>query len=160
MKINLIYATSLNGVIGNKGKLPWNIPEDLKRFKELTIGNVVIMGRKTWESLGRDGLPNRTNIIVSSDLDLKTNNIIYNCSAQALDYAHLYDNEEIFIIGGASIYKQLEQFADVIYRTLVYENCEGDAYYNADLSKFKLESAESIKNGSSVMYSFEKWVKK
>ncbi len=160
MKINLIYATSLNGVIGNKGKLPWNIPEDLKRFKELTIGNVVIMGRKTWESLGRDGLPNRTNIIVSSDLDLKTNNIIYNCSAQALDYAHLYDNEEIFIIGGASIYKQLEQFADVIYRTLVYENCDGDTYYNADLSKFKLESSESIKNGSSVMYSFEKWVKK
>ena len=110
MLISLIAAVAKNRVIGEKGKLPWNLPSDLKKFRELTIHKPIIMGRKTWESIGRP-LPNRANIVVTKKTDIKVDGIII-CSSpdQALYEAKLRaahrNSNEIIIIGGGYIYKE------------------------------------------------------
>ena len=114
--ISIIVAVSDNGVIGVNGKLPWNIPEDLKRFKKITTNHNVIMGRKTFESIGK-GLPNRTNFVLTSSVDsikLKDGCIFTN----KIDLEELQSPDvEWFIIGGESIYRYFLPYADKIYLT-------------------------------------------
>ena len=109
--VSIIVAKSKNGVIGVDNKLPWNLPEDLKRFKELTTNNVVIMGRKTFESLGKP-LPKRTTIIITRNLNYKVEGcIVVNSLENAIIEAREDDNP--YILGGGEIYRQALDYADV-----------------------------------------------
>lgn len=132
MKINIIVSVSKNWVIGRNNKLLWKLSNDLKRFKELTNGNPVIMGQKTFESLPKGALPNRTNIVLTDDPNFFAPNIILTYSIpEALEKAKLIHGEncEIFIIGGGMIYKQFLDYADCIYLTTVDTIIEGDTTF-------------------------------
>ena len=147
--ISLIVAKSKNNVIGNKGKLPWNISEDLKRFKELTTDNVVIMGRKTYESLPDKSkpLPNRINIIISRDENYTAPNcLVFNDIKTAIRKAGT--NKEVFIIGGGEIYKEGLNYADKLYITEVENDVVGDTYFpelNGNWIEVKSEQKEGFK---------------
>ena len=106
MDINIIVAASNNHVIGVENKMPWHLNGDMKYFKSLTIGKCIVMGRKTFESLGSKALPNRVNIIISSN-EIKSENIVVRSSIEAaLAYCNRWQQTEVFIIGGDSIYGQ------------------------------------------------------
>ena len=123
--ISIIVATSKNRVIGNNNSLIWKLPSDLKRFKQITTDNTIVMGRKTYESIGKP-LPNRRNIIITRD----TNYLVDNCEiVNSLEEALMLCNNDCFIIGGGEIYKQSIDIADKIYLTLVQEDFEGDTYF-------------------------------
>ena len=121
MKLILIAAISDNGIIGADGKIPWHISDDLKRFKRLTTGHPVIMGRKTYESLGKP-LPNRRNIILTRqpgpDHFASLDAALKSCADQT-----------IFIIGGAEVYRQALPIADVLHLTHVHQSPAGDTYF-------------------------------
>jgi dihydrofolate reductase len=121
-----------NRVIGRTNALPWRLPADLQRFKTLTTGHPVLMGRKTFESLGRP-LPNRTNIVVSRDPDYApTGCLVAHSLEAALDLAtqHLApDSPEAFVIGGENLYRQTLGLADRLYVTLVEAEVAGDAWF-------------------------------
>lgn len=124
MKLAIIAALSRNRIIGYKGKLPWHISEDLKRFKKLTTGHTVLMGRKTFESIGKP-LPNRRNVVLSSKQipGVET----YPTLAQALEA--LDKEERVFVIGGGELFMQLVDHADELYLTLVDQTIIGDTFF-------------------------------
>ena len=127
MKLAMIAAIGKNRVIGKGGKLPWHISEDLKRFKKLTTGHAVLMGRKTYESIGSatGGLPNRRNVVLSSHpiQGVET----YRSLANAL---HALEKEEkTFVIGGGELFSQLLDHADELYLTFVDQETDGDAFF-------------------------------
>ena len=127
--LSIIVAISENNVIGKDNKLLWHIPEDMKRFKRLTTGHTIIMGRKTFESIGKV-LPDRKHIILTRDLGYVVNNEnvqIVNDINKLNDF--IDDKEEYFIIGGAIIYSQLINKASKIYMTKINKVFEGDAYF-------------------------------
>jgi len=127
--IQLVAAISSNYAIGKDNKIPWHIPEDLKRFKQLTIGDPMIMGRKTFESFGAKALPGRDHIILSKNTELKSEpekRVFYvNSLKDALEKAESLSKEKISIIGGESIFKHFLPFADILYITHVDLNIEG-----------------------------------
>ena len=119
--ISIIVAVAENGAIGVNNDLPWRLPDDMKRFKQLTTGHVVIMGRKTFESLPNGALPNRTNVVITKNTGISFKNCEkFNDLSTALD--KYKDEEEVFIIGGASIYEQAIKVADKLYITLVHHS--------------------------------------
>ena len=129
MKISLIVAVAENDVIGHNNQLIWHLPNDLKQFRRLTIGHCIIMGRKTFESIGKP-LPNRTSIIISRNPDFQIENCItVNSLEKAISKAKEIENEEAFIIGGAEIYRLSLPLVDKIYLTKVYHSFEGDALF-------------------------------
>jgi len=126
MTISIIVAISDNNAIGKNGKIPWHLPADLKYFKETTMGHHIIMGRKTFDSIGKP-LPGRTNIVVSNKKDLKIQGCeVVNSLDAALAISRLANQEEVFIIGGASIYKTMLPDAERLYITNVHA-CIEDA---------------------------------
>jgi dihydrofolate reductase len=125
--ISLIVAASTNNVIGFKGDLPWRLSGDLKRFKALTMGKPIVMGRKTYESIGRP-LPGRQNIVVTRNPDLVAEGCDVVSSVDAAIEA-AGDAEEIMIIGGSHIYEAFLPRADRIYLTRVQAEVEGDAFF-------------------------------
>src|SRR3989338_1209027 len=128
--ITIIAAVAENGVIGNKGKIPWYFPEDFKHFKKATEGNVVIMGRKTYESLPDKfrPLPNRVNIVVSSAMESKEGIEVARSYEEAIEKAKKH-NKEIFIIGGSSLFERALQDADRMILSHVKLSPEGDVYF-------------------------------
>ncbi len=139
--ITLIAACSSNRVIGKDNKLIWNVPGDLKRFKELTTGNPILMGRKTFDSIGRP-LPKRTNIVVTRDKNWsKEGVIIYNNIDEAISE---YGNSNLFVIGGGEIYSSLIDIADKIELTLIDKEFDGDSYFPEIDDKWVVENSESI----------------
>ncbi len=127
--ISHIVNVSENGVIGKDNDLLWRLPADLKRFKEITIGHPMIMGRKTYMSIGRP-LPGRTSIVITHNRDLKIDGaIVVHTMEEALKKAKEIDEEEIFIIGGGQIFKETFDIVDKIYLTLVHTKAEGTVYY-------------------------------
>lgn len=129
-EIIIIVAFSKNGrIIGNNGRIPWTLPEDLRHFKELTTGNAIIMGRKTFESIGRV-LPERMNIIVTRNKDFCVEDAyIAKSPEKAIEIAKNAGYKKIFICGGQQIYQQMMYFADYIYATEVCGEYEGDAFF-------------------------------
>jgi len=127
MLISLVAAAGNNNVIGGNNKLLWKMPSDMKFFMNLTLGHPVIMGRKTYESFGRP-LRERLNIIISRDttLEIKDCKVVHSLK-EALDLVK--DEKEVFIIGGAEIYKQSMDIANKIYLTRIYGDFEGDSYF-------------------------------
>lgn len=134
MSLNIIVAIGKDGAIGRNGDLIWKIPEDLKRFKTLTTGHPVIMGRKTWDSLPKKPLPNRKNIVITRSKNfIAPGADVVNSIEEAL---HLIEGTESFIIGGEQIYNTFMPLTDRIYLTSVDQECsEADAFLNLDLSK-------------------------
>ena len=126
--INIVVAKASNNVIGAKNELIWHLPNDLKHFKNLTSGHPIIMGRKTFESLGRP-LPNRTNIVITRDKNWQGENVEKEFSLEKAIESAKKINEDIYIIGGGNIYKQAMEFADVLYITEVHHEFEGDTYF-------------------------------
>lgn len=125
--ISLIAAASSNGVIGSGNALPWKLPADMNHFKTLTSGHYVIMGRKTYESIGRP-LPNRTNIIITRNEKFKAEGcVVVGTIYDAMDLTK--NQAEVFVIGGGEIYKAFLSVASKIYLTEVHEEFEGDAYF-------------------------------
>lgn len=123
--IKIIVAMSKNRVIGDSNTLIWHLPEDLKRFKELTTGNTIVMGRKTYESIGKP-LPNRRSIIITRDTEYSVDG----CEVvNSLEEALLLSNSNCFIIGGGEIYRQSINIADRIYLTLIDKEFEGDTLF-------------------------------
>lgn len=123
--IKLIVAVSSNGVIGDSNKLIWHLPADLKRFKEVTSGHPIVMGRKTHQSIGRP-LPNRRNIIISRDEDYE----VEGCEVvNSIEEALFLTNNDCFIIGGGEIYRQTLNIAEQIYMTIVEGEFEGDTLF-------------------------------
>nr|AIA11407.1 Dihydrofolate reductase [uncultured bacterium] len=141
MILSHIVAAAQNGVIGTEGGLPWNIPEDMKFFKDKTKGHAMIMGRKTFESVGHP-LPNRLNVVITRQTDFNANGAtvvssldeaIEVCKQQTAKYG-----DEVFIIGGGEIYRQSMHIVDRIYLTRIYQDYDGDARYpEVDLDEFK-----------------------
>ena len=127
--ISIIVAVARNDVIGKDNKLIWHLPEDLKRFKKLTTGHTIIMGRKTFESLGRV-LPNRKHIVISHNQKLDINNenveILTNF---ALLKKYIESPEECFVIGGAQIYQMMLPFANKMYITRINEDFDGNVFF-------------------------------
>lgn len=143
--IKIIAAIADNNVIGKNGELPWYIPEDLKRFRKLTEGHIVVMGRKTYESiLDRLGkpLPNRTSVVITRQLD-------YSLAAGVVRLASLeevlrmFTGQDIFVIGGAQVYKDALPLVDELYITHVHQSPEGDAFFpEADWNNWKVVHSE------------------
>ena len=124
---SLVAAVAANGVIGANGRLPWHLPEDLQHFKALTLGHAVVMGRKTWQSIGRL-LPGRRNIIVSRDSTLHVEGaVVVPSIAAALNAAA--DNAEVFVIGGGEIYAATIAMAHRLQLTEVAVDVKGDAFF-------------------------------
>jgi len=140
--INLIVATDRNGCIGNKGRIPWQIPNDLKYFKEVTNNSSVIMGRKTFESIGK-ALPNRINIVVSKKTVFKCDVISVTSIDDAL-FKCPFD-KKIFVIGGSEIYHQFisRKLVDRIYLTEIDCQTDGDAFFKLP-EGWKLESSKVV----------------
>lgn len=133
MIISLIWAQAQNRVIGRNNKLPWHLSEDLKYFKRVTMGRPVIMGRKTFESIGRP-LPGRTNIIITRNKSYHSDNVkVVHTLEEAISLCEsiniIDDCDEAMVIGGAEIYKQAFAFADRLYLTEVHADVDGDAYF-------------------------------
>lgn len=124
MKLAIIAAFSKNRVIGKEGRIPWHIAEDLKRVKRLTTGHTILMGRKTYESLGKP-LPNRRNVVLTSRS--LTGVETYTTIPEALEA--LKDQERVFVFGGGEIFAQLLEKADEWYLTLVDQVVEGDTFF-------------------------------
>lgn len=131
--ISLIVATAQNRVIGIRNDLPWHLPADLKRFKALTTGKPVIMGRKTFESIFeriKKPLPDRPNIVISRSGFTHDGVAVYEDLKEALEAtAKNYSNQEIMVIGGASIYEQALPLADRLYLTIIQKDYDGDAWF-------------------------------
>jgi dihydrofolate reductase len=162
MTISLIVAASENNAIGKNNHLLWNLPNDLKFFKNTTWGFPVIMGRKTFEEVNKP-LPGRTNIVVTSKPDwhvagtITTGNI-----NEAIVKAAETNSKQAFIIGGGEIYKQSMEIADIIYITRVHAQLEGDTFFPViDESKWKLTSNQDFlaDEKHAYNYSFQIWKK-
>lgn len=126
--ISIIVAASANNVIGVKGKLPWRLSDDLRRFKAVTMGKPIVMGRKTWESIGR-ALPGRRNIVITrQDAFAAPGCEVVATPEEAVAAAG--EAEEIMIIGGSQVYDLFMPAADRVYLTRVHADLEGDAYFS------------------------------
>ena len=133
MELSHIVAMSANRVIGNKGRMPWHIPEDFKIFKRITMGHALIMGRKTYESIGRP-LPGRLNIVVTRQPDWAAPVGVLACGSVAAALQIAADaaaewGSEVFVIGGGELYEQTLTAVGTVYQTIVPQQIEGDTYY-------------------------------
>ena len=136
--LSIIVAKAQNNIIGKDNKLLWHIPEDLKRFKDITTGHTIIMGRKTFESLGRV-LPNRKHIVFTQNSDFKVNDENVKIVHSMLEIQEYIENkEENFVIGGAMIYNLLMPYVNKMYITEIHKDFEGDTVFpkiNLDIWK-------------------------
>lgn len=154
--IALIVAYSKNRVIGNKGRLPWNIPGELSRFKELTTGNVVVFGRVTYEEIGHP-LENRTNIIISKTKNFDEENCYTVKSLQ--EAIEMAKGNKIYIGGGEGIFKQAIEIVDKMYITIIDKEFEGDRFFpEFDETKFDIEIEKEV-NGE-IPYKYLTYTRK
>ncbi len=159
-KVSIIVAIGRNREIGAKNQLLWKIPEELRRFKEITTGHPIIMGRKTHESIGRV-LPGRTNIIVTRDTRYEIREegaIVVHSLEEALEKAQDADgSEEVFIIGGAQIFAEALPTADKLYVTLVDADfSEADTFFPEYEAGFKKKFPEELQESAGFKYRFLK----
>lgn len=157
--ISIIAIIGQNRELGKDNQLLWNIPEDMKRFKEITQGHPVIMGRRTYESIGGK-LKDRDNIIITREENFKAQGCTVTSSLEkALSYAQEINNEEVFVIGGAQIYEQALPYTDKLYLTIVEQTTEADTYF-PDYSEFNnvvKEEEKETENG--LKYKFLEFIK-
>ncbi|MGJ0429116.1 dihydrofolate reductase [Methylobacter sp.] len=161
MKISLIVAMASNRVIGINNQLPWHLSADLKRFRQITMGSPIVMGRKTYESIGRP-LPGRTNVIISRDPAYKQEGcLVFNDIETAIESCG-QKFQEIFVIGGSALYESMLPMADTLYVTLINKEFSGDAFFpEIDARHWAEVSREDIDDDpdASFSYSFIKYEK-
>jgi dihydrofolate reductase len=153
--ISFIWAMDENRVIGKNNQLPWHLPEDLKFFKRVTMGHPVAMGRKTHESIGRL-LPGRENIIITRNQEFKCEGctVFYSLN-EFIDYCNLKE-KEVFVIGGAEIFKELLHVVDRLYLTMIHDTFEGDTFFpELRLEDFELVSKEKGLKDEKNPYDYE-----
>jgi dihydrofolate reductase len=157
MTVSLVVAASKNNVIGRDGELPWHLPEDLRHFKRITTGKPVIMGRKTFESIGRP-LPDRHNIVMTRDPDYAAEGCdVVDSVAEALDVAG--DADEVMVIGGGQVYRDFLPRADRIYMTRVQAEVQGDTRFpRIEGNAWRLVSAEHHAADEKHEFAFEMMV--
>jgi len=164
MTISLIVAAAENNAIGKNNQLLWKLPNDFKFFKNTTWGMPVVMGRKTYESLGK-ALPGRFNVVITRQADWKADDaVVVNSLDEALLKAKENNTKEIFIIGGAEIYKQaIDTVANKIYLTRVHTQIDGDAYFpDVDTAKWEMSAIEDFTKDAQhdFDYSFQTWTRR
>lgn len=158
--LKLIWAEDLNGIIGNKNKLPWSISTDLKYFKNKTSEHVIVMGSKTFESLNFKPLPNRLNIVLTNNKDYINNEkfkenkeLIFTNDIDKI--LNLSKFEDVYIIGGASIYKQFLPHADEILRTKIQKSYKGDTFMEPLPKHFRKVNITKVQNDKEPELWFE-----
>jgi len=158
--ISLISAIAKDRGIGYKNKLLVHLPPDLKHFKEVTSAHMVIMGQTTYESMGK-ALPNRENIVLTKDANLKLSDakVMYSIE-EALEYVKSSSEEEIFFIGGASIYAQSIKFADKLYLTLIDKIYPADTYFPEYANDFKLVKESETQEYNGLEFKYTEWERK
>ena len=151
-EIILIVAASENNVIGKDGKIPWNLKEDLQRFKRLTLNHPVIMGRKTYESLPVKPLKDRVNIVLTRDRSFTSPGVVVKHSLEdALEYCKGYD--KVFLVGGQAIFEEGLKFADTLELTRVHGNYDGDAFFpEVNFDEWQLKNKEDGEGYSFLTY--------
>lgn len=157
MIVSILVAVAKNGVIGKDNQLIWRLSEDLKNFKKLTLGHSIIMGRKTFDSIGKP-LPGRTSIVISRNKDL----VIPGCEVagsliKAIEKAAENEgNDEVFVIGGGEVFKQAHEVADKIYLTMIDAEPEGDAFFDSSpYNNWEEISRKVFKADDKNQYDFE-----
>ncbi|PLX21307.1 diacylglycerol kinase [Candidatus Parcubacteria bacterium] len=151
--ISIIVAIGKNNAIGLDNQLLWHIPEDLKHFKKITTGNIIVMGRKTYESIGR-ALPSRTNIIITRDTKFQAEGcIIKHSLEEVFREAKSYSDKEVFIIGGGEIYKQALPHADKLYLTIVDDEPKADTFF-PEYSEFSRVISEDEHEQKGIKFKF------
>jgi len=151
--LSLIVAIAKNGVIGQNNALPWHLPEDLKHFRALTTGHHIIMGRKTYESLGRL-LPGRTTVIVTRNHDYKIEGALIASSLEAA-IALCKNDDEAYLIGGAELYQNGLNIANKLYVTEIAIEVDGDAYFPAiDMAQWQETSREAHASTQGLAFSY------
>jgi dihydrofolate reductase len=155
MLISSIVAMASNRVIGNRGAIPWKIPGEQKMFKEITIGHTVIMGRKTYESIGRP-LPGRTNIVITRQSDYPADGCIVVHDLDSALQSCPPDENEVFICGGGQLYQESLPLTDRIYLTLLPREVSGDTYFpkisETDFEVTKSEFIDGIEPYNFLIY--------
>ena len=155
MLISAIVAMASNRVIGNRGDIPWKIPGEQKMFKEITLGHTVIMGRKTYESIGRP-LPGRTNIVITRQSDYQAAGCIVVHDLDSAFQSCAPEESEAFICGGGQLYQESLPVTDRIYLTALLREVPGDTYFpeisEADFKITKSESIEGVEPYSFLIY--------
>ena len=151
--LSIIVAVSENNVVGKENKLPWKLSADLKRLKSLTMGHHIIMGRKTWESLGK-ALPGRINVVITTDKNFKAEGgVVVHSLNEALAISSADD--EIFIFGGGKIFKEAMPLVNKIYITRVHSIIDGDTFFPVlDKSDWKEISREDFKADEKNQYNY------
>lgn len=161
--ISILVAIAENGAIGKDNKLLWHLPNDMRFFKNLTWGSVVVMGRKTFESIGKP-LPGRVNIVITSNGDWSIDGVQKATSIdEALKLAKETNCKEVFVIGGGEIYKQTIPLAKKMYITRVHHAFDADVYFpQYDGAEWKMTDKLDffIDEKHQYNYSFETWIKK
>lgn len=149
--INLIWAEDKNHGIGKDNKLPWNIPDEMKHFRSTTLDKIIVMGRKTYESIGRL-LPKRTNVIITNNTEYKVEGaIIFNSIEK---FAEEYKNKDVYVIGGKNIYEQFLKYADKLIISKINSEYDCDTFINIDYSNFKLENKKDYE-----LFSVEEYIR-
>ena len=167
MNLSILVAVAENGVIGREGQLPWHLSSDLRRFKRLTMGHAILMGRKTWESIGRP-LPGRTSIVISRQTDYQPGHdgvLVATNLDEALAQARRLDAEadEAFIIGGAGIYEMCLPRADRLLVTRVHAQIEGDVHFpQFDWNAWQLieETHQAADDNNDYPHTYQFWQRK
>ena len=151
MNLSIIVAMSKNRVIGKDNKMPWHLSNDLKNFKKITVGKTIVMGRLTYDSIGKP-LPERKNIILSRNL-IDSNVFIFDNFEEVLNFTK--DEDEVFIIGGQDIYSQTIDKVNKLYLTTIDANIEGDKYFpEIDISKWKKIRSENFSKDQNNTHDF------
>ena len=148
MSVTLILAAAENGVIGKDGAIPWHISDDLKRFKALTMDKTIVMGRKTWDSLPRKPLPGRRNIVVTRDEHWSAE------GAESMSLNQALALPDVFVIGGAEIYREALTRADRIELTRVHKSFDGDARFDFDTKEWREVAREDHVTPEGLRYSY------
>ena len=151
--ISLIVAMTSNRIVGRSGKLPWHITEDLRRFNQLTTGHTIVMGRKTYESIGR-ALPGRNSIVITRQADFAPTGVqTVHDLEDALRLAA--DDDEIFVIGGAQIYELALPYAERLYVTLVNADIEGDTVFpEINWDEWELVEDSGVQSSRTAPFSY------
>jgi dihydrofolate reductase len=154
--VSLVLARADNGVIGDNGTIPWRIPEDMRRFKALTMGHPIVMGRKTWDSFPKKPLPGRTNIIITRDRGWSAEGAVVTHSlAEALERARSEQPEEINIVGGAAVYLEALPLATHIHLTEVHASPPGDVVIpQFDKTQWSETAREDHQTPDGLRYSY------
>lgn len=155
MRISIIVAKSLNHVIGKNNTLPWHLKDDLQNFKKITMGHHILMGRKTFESIGKP-LPGRMSLVLSSDPKPVQENLVWFSSIwRAIKFAERAGESELFIIGGEKIFKSALAIADRIYLTEVLSEVDGDVFFPAlSLKNWKTLSEQNFEKNADNDHAF------